>query len=285
MKYLIQVINNNVTSNLKFHIDEKSICFTLVKDCDINLHLKDNYREIVFIVQDGVKVNLVNTIGNGNTKLSYSLANNSFMSEFVLIENDDENIVVEKHVKQLNDSVYEVTNGLFSDSNVKCDVVVDLDGVNAKALHNIAVIARKENEKYFNITINNNEKMSYGELNNFGVVKDTATLIFNGTGYIKKGATLSEAHQESKIITFDPKIKAQANPFLIIDESDVKASHAAAVGKIDEEQLYYLQSRGIRYNDASKLITYGYLKPVLNKVSDEALKERLEKLIESKVGI
>ncbi|MEG0284268.1 MAG: SufD family Fe-S cluster assembly protein, partial [Erysipelotrichales bacterium] len=138
-------------------------------------------------------------------------------------------------------------------------------------------------KEYF-VKINNIGRHTHGELNNFGVVKDSATLTFEGVGYIKHGAIEAIAHQESKIITFDPGVKANANPLLIIDEAEVaEASHAAAVGKMDEEQLYYMQSRGIDFDSASQLITFGYLKPILNKIDNLELKEKLNNLIEEKV--
>ena len=285
MKYNIDLTNNKIVSNLEYQLNENELYFKLNEDCHIEISINGFTKQIKFELSDNIKVNSTMTLSAGKSRINYLLNKNSYLNEFVVVEHDKQQIELIKHVKQNDDSEYEVSNGFFSDSSIKCNVEVDLNGINAKALHNIAVIARQSDVKEFNIRINNNEKMTSGELNNFGVVKDKASLIFNGIGYIKNGATQAKAHQESKIITFDPHVKAQANPFLIIDEADVEASHAAAVGKLDEEQIYYLQSRGITLEDASRLITYGYLKPVLNKISDAVLKEKLEKLIEKKVGI
>lgn len=63
----------------------------------------------------------------------------------------------------------------------------------------------------------------------------------------------------------------------------MKASHAAGVGKMDEEHLYYLQSRGLTKKQAMQLITYGYLKPVIEVIDNEMLKEHFEDVL-SKVG-
>ena len=100
---------------------------------------------------------------------------------------------------------------------------------------------------------------------------------------ITNGQNGSASHQTNKIIVFDPKCYASANPFLYIDEYDVQASHAAGVGKMDEEHLYYLQSRGLTKRQAMQLITYGYLMPVVEVVDNEMIKERFE-LALSKVG-
>ena len=82
---------------------------------------------------------------------------------------------------------------------------------------------------------------------------------------------------------FDKDCIASANPYLFIDDFDVKASHAAGVGKMDEDHLYYLQSRGLSKKQAMQLITYGYLKPVVEVIDNEKLREHFEHVL-SKVG-
>ena len=79
--------------------------------------------------------------------------------------------------------------------------------------------------------------------------------------------------------------KAQVIPLLLIDENDVKASHAQTIGQPDEEQLYYLKSRGLSQRQAMGLLSIGYLLPILELVSDEATKEKMREEMESKVGL
>ena len=70
---------------------------------------------------------------------------------------------------------------------------------------------------------------------------------------------------------------------MYIDDYDVQASHAAAVGKMDEEHLYYLQSRGLTKKQAMQLITYGYLMPVVEVIDNDMIKKHFEQSL-SKVG-
>ena len=112
---------------------------------------------------------------------------------------------------------------------------------------------------------------------------DEVAVTIDGIGTITKGQHGSASHQTNKIIVFDPECYASANPYLFIDDFDVKASHAAGVGKMDEEHLYYLESRGLSKTQSMQLITYGYLKPVVEIVENKMLRERFESVL-AKVG-
>ena len=72
-----------------------------------------------------------------------------------------------------------------------------------------------------------------------------------------------------------PKARGDANPILLIDEDDVKAGHAASVGQVNAEQVYYLMSRGITKQNAERLIIHGFLAPVVSEIPIEAVREQL----------
>ncbi|HHT55050.1 MAG TPA: Fe-S cluster assembly protein SufD, partial [Acholeplasma sp.] len=76
----------------------------------------------------------------------------------------------------------------------------------------------------------------------------------------------------------------EVNPILLIEEYDLKAAgHAATVGKLDEEMLFYLQSRGIPRKDAEKLIINGFIKPVIDEIKNDELKEKFVNLVNSRI--
>ena len=117
-------------------------------------------------------------------------------------------------------------------------------------------------------------------MSNYGITKDESRLIFKGTGTIEKGAVKTNTKQVAKIIVFDPKSDGVASPALVIDDNDVSASHAAVVGRLNEEHLYYRQSRGVSLEDAKRLIASGYLKPIEAGFADENVKKRIDSIIE-----
>lgn len=89
----------------------------------------------------------------------------------------------------------------------------------------------------------------------------------------------SETSQKEKIIVFDPEAVGQCSPILRIDENDVSASHSAIVGKLSDEHLFYMLSRGIDLETAKRLLTLGFLKPI-TAYFDEKLSQRILDSIE-----
>ncbi|MBQ8994065.1 MAG: Fe-S cluster assembly protein SufD [Turicibacter sp.] len=174
--------------------------------------------------------------------------------------------------------------GALNDGNTVSENLVALTGQGATA--DVKTVAIAEGEQKQNITVNIEHFAPYTEGNivNHGVSKDSAQLTFNGIGKINKGMNGSNAQQESRAMILSETARADANPILLIDEYDVKAGHAAGVGKIDEEQLYYLMSRGLTRRAAEILIIYGFLMPFIDDIRSEVIKSEFVKVIERKIN-
>ena len=142
-------------------------------------------------------------------------------------------------------------------------------------------MTEKKSNKNFNVSIYHDGKNSFSLVDNYGVVKDEGKLVFDGVSYIKNGSIKSKTRQNAKIMVFDKDSIGIAKPILKIDENDIEASHGAVVGKINDDHLFYLESRGLSEDQAKILITYGYLKPIMNGF-DEKNKTLIENLIEGR---
>lgn len=173
----------------------------------------------------------------------------------------------------------------LSKASIKMDVNYALNGTNANSTIRLATLAKGKEKKHITLSLTHFAPYTTGIMDNYGVVKDASSLVIDGIGTIKKGNNQSSSHQTNKIIVFDEKCSAKANPYLYIDEYDVKASHGASVGKIDEDHLYYLQSRGLSKEEAMHLVTYGYFIPVMEFIDNVELREMFNKTLKEKVGI
>ncbi|SDF35962.1 Fe-S cluster assembly protein SufD [Fontibacillus panacisegetis] len=127
-------------------------------------------------------------------------------------------------------------------------------------------------------------KSSESQMITRAVMREQATAIINGITKIEKGATKANGEQTEKVLMLSPKARGDANPILLIDEDDVKAGHAASVGQVNPEQIYYLMSRGITREQAERLVIYGFLAPVVSDIPLEQLQEQLQGLVERKLG-
>lgn len=116
------------------------------------------------------------------------------------------------------------------------------------------------------------------------VMTDEAVTILNGITKIEKGAEKANGVQAEKILMLSEKARGDANPVLLIDEDDVKAGHAASVGRVSEDSIYYLMSRGITRQEAERLIILGFLDPVVAEIPIEEVRTKLRQALERKLG-
>lgn len=173
--------------------------------------------------------------------------------------------------------------GLMNDGDTINDNTTYLMGDNSSSDLKTVVVGRGKQKLNFTTQIIQYGKNSVGHILKHGVMKDEASSIFNGIGYIKHGGTKADAQQESRVLMLSEKARGDANPILLIDEDDVTAGHAASVGKVDPMQLFYLMSRGISKQEAERLVIHGFLAPVVNELPIEAVKRQLTDVIELKV--
>ena len=171
----------------------------------------------------------------------------------------------------------------FSTGTKGLNCKIDLNGRHSEVRWHLACLSRDSDKKTFNINFNHNVGETIAKMENYGVCKNKSTLKFIGDAVILKGAKKSSTKQEAKIMVFDKTCHASASPKLCIYENDVEASHGASEGQINPEHVFYLTSRGIEEENAKRLITLGYLYPILQYFDDEKLIEEIKNTIIEKV--
>jgi Fe-S cluster assembly protein SufD len=105
-------------------------------------------------------------------------------------------------------------------------------------------------------------------------------MIYTGLIRIAPHAVRAEAYQDNHNLLLDETAKADTIPMLEILADDVRCKHAAAVGPIDEEQVFYLMARGIAREAAERLVVMGFVEPIIEQVPFGPLQERLRLEIE-----
>jgi Fe-S cluster assembly protein SufD len=113
-----------------------------------------------------------------------------------------------------------------------------------------------------------------------GIAKDKSTGIFNGKIYVRKDAQKTNAYQSSKNILLSEDATINTKPQLEIYADDVKCSHGTSTGKVDDDALFYLKSRGIGEESARKLLLQAFAQEVIDKIEIEELQQKVVKLFE-----
>lgn len=132
-----------------------------------------------------------------------------------------------------------------------------------------AILGQKDDDYSFDIKTVHQGLRTSAYTHVRGVLFDASRSFFSGMIRIEKGANKTASLLENRVLILGEKAKADSIPSLEIEADDVKASHAATVGRIDELQLFYLQSRGVGRKTAVRMIIDGFFDPILSKINDE----------------
>ena len=109
-----------------------------------------------------------------------------------------------------------------------------------------------------------------------GVLNDKSRAVFNGKVFVRENASGTDAQQQNKNLLLSNDARVDTKPQLEIFNDDVKCSHGATVGQLEEEELFYLLTRGLPETLARNLLTYGFAEEVINKIEIESIKAELD---------
>lgn len=254
------LIKSGVLETQCFIVDEN------INKIDIPENSKTN---ILFLSLPREKNFIINVFKNSESTISFLTKTN--IDGYKITINLYENSKVEGYLAD------------FSSEKETFNFTANLLERNAMMNWHLASLTAGSDNKHFDISVNHNSSSTFARMDNYGVCKDEGKLVFSGISTIFNGSKGSKTHQNSKIMVFDKLSNGIAKPILKIDENDIEASHAAVVGKINDEHLFYLVSRGLTENAAKELITFGYLKPIMNGFIDEEIKGEISTLIEKRM--
>ena len=151
-------------------------------------------------------------------------------------------------------------------------------------LNGITIIGEKQHVDHYTLV-----KHSAPNCESFqdykGIYSGSSTGVFNGKVYVEKEAQKTNAFQKSNNILLSDKATINAKPQLEIFADDVKCSHGCTVGQLDETALFYMQQRGIPKKEAKALLMYAFSNAVIENIKIPELKQRITKIIATKLGV
>ena len=245
----------------------------------IDLNNYDNDLVINVSKSSNIKLALLNL--NDESNININLDDESFLQVSILDYKQTNCFKITANVG------YKSTfSSYFADfiiGKCKAEILINLNKEFATCDWHLASLSLNKDNKQFDVSVYHNSINTFAQMDNYGVCRDEGKLVFSGICKINNGSHGSKAHQNAKIMVFDELSNGVAKPILKIDENDIEASHAAVVGKINDEHIFYLTSRGLNEEEAKRIITLGYLKPILKGFDDENSIKKIEDLIEGKM--
>lgn len=118
-----------------------------------------------------------------------------------------------------------------------------------------------------------------------GALRDKSRSVWQGMIYVAPGAQKTDGYQANRNLVLSDQARADSIPGLEICADDVRCTHGATVGKIEQEPLFYLQSRGIPPKDAERLVVEGFFDPIMQRIPFEGVRERFQQAIHDKMAV
>jgi len=229
--------------------------------------------------------------GEGSAKATANItveviARSGAQVKFAAIDRLGENVTayISRRGKLGNDASIDWAIGVMNEGNVVADFDSDLIGNGSHADLKVVALSSGRQVQGIDTRVTNYGCNSIGNILQHGVILEKATLTFNGIGHIIKGAKGADAQQESRVLMLSDQARSDANPILLIDENDVTAGHAASIGQVDPEDMYYLMSRGLDKATAERLVVRGFLGSVIVEIPVKEVRDEMIATIEEKLS-
>lgn len=241
----IKVVNDNlelanVNKNIQVEYYKKE-CLFAINDLKINV-CKDSDLDIEINLKEDSKINF-----------NINVESNVVLNLNILIKGDIGKI---QYRYTLNEnSVCNVFKFQNVDS-IKEMVITNLNGERAEFNYNFKTIAT--NKETYDYHIFHNYKKTISNIKNNGICTNEGKIIYQVSSFVPKEINECVVNQNNRIINLNDN-KCEIKPNLYIDSFDVEASHSALIGKFSGDEIFYLQSRGINYKEALKLLIIGFL--------------------------
>ncbi|MCK7589365.1 Fe-S cluster assembly protein SufD [Subsaxibacter sp. CAU 1640] len=207
--------------------------------------------------------------------------------DYYKIQNDNENasLIDNTFIDQKRESVTSVHTFSFGGKLTRNNLNFYQNGERIDStLKGVTIIGNKQHVDH-NTLVHHIEPNCESHQDYKGIFGDSATGVFNGKVIVNKEAQKTNAFQANNNILVSDKATINTKPQLEIFADDVKCSHGCTIGQLDESAMFYLRSRGIPEKEAKALLMYAFSNNVLSSVKIPEIKQRITKIIATKLGV
>jgi Fe-S cluster assembly protein SufD len=188
--------------------------------------------------------------------------------------------VIQQRVRLGRDAAFRMGEVGLGGALARLDLTVDLLGQGASSEVVGLFFGHRHQVLDYRMTINHSGRNTTSDVLLKGAVEDQAQSIFAGLVRIEKGAIRSSSFETNRNLVLSPEAKAHSIPNLEILCDDVMCGHGSSVGPLEEEHLYYLQSRGISAPRAERLLVRGFFREVIDRLPIHGLDDEVADVLE-----
>lgn len=214
-------------------------------------------------------------------------ANKRAIVDYYKVQNDNQNasLIDNTFINQRRESICSVHTFSFGGKLTRNNLKFYQNGERINSiLKGITIIGNKQHVDHSTL-VKHIEPNCESHQDYKGIFEDNSVGVFNGKVIVEKEAQKTNAFQASNNILLNDRATINAKPQLEIFADDVKCSHGCTIGQLDENALFYLRTRGIPKKEAKALLMYAFTNNVLESVKIPELKQRIHKIIATKLGV
>ena len=265
-KIRIQTSNKKENIKISYNFDDNNLNLInqieIIANGDTNVIIEYKSQTSQNCLHNGI----IRTIANENAKLNVTIVN-------LLNEDSDNFEAIENRLEKNSKVKYTIIDigGKISVSNYYSNVIGENADNDLKSIY----LGIGEQRKDINYIAELRGTKTNIDIDVQGALKDSAKKNFKGTIDFKKGSKKAKGNENEYCMLLSDKAKSIALPMLLCTEEDVEGNHSTASGKVDEKQLFYIMTRGISYKEAVKLIVKSKFNKIIERISDEELKDEI----------
>lgn len=212
---------------------------------------------------------------NSAVKLSFDIGKNASV-KLVQLLNPSEKLRHETFANCSKGGKFQIMTIMTGDGDIYSDNRTELEGDSSSINVEVAYLGKNSQTIDYNIAVNHWGKDTHSEINAAGALMDSAKKVFRGTIDFKTGSSDSKGSENETVIMLGDDVVNKTVPLILCSEENVEGSHGATIGELDDDTLFYFESRGIGREEAERIMAYAALKRLIRLSGDKEFAEQAQ---------
>lgn len=212
---------------------------------------------------------------NSAVKLSFDIGKNASV-KLVQLLNPSEKLRHETFANCSKGGKFQIMTIMTGDGDIYSDNRTELEGDSSSINAEVAYLGKNSQTIDYNIAVNHWGKDTHSEINAAGALMDSAKKVFRGTIDFKTGSSDSKGSENETVIMLGDDVINKTVPLILCSEENVEGSHGATIGELDDDTLFYFESRGIGREEAERIMAYAALKRLIRLSGDKEFAEQAQ---------